>query len=155
MNVLGLRLLAIVALVAANAFFVAAEFALVASRRTRIEAMVRRGDRKARIVRKALGELYRLLSATQLGITLTSILLGYVAEDTVAHFFHDWFAALPQSLNFLTRGGVASVVAVGAISFLHVVFGELVPKTWAITHPEGTSRWVASPLKGCVIDATE
>ena len=146
MNVLGLRLLAIVALVLANAFFVAAEFALVASRRTRIEAMVRLGDRKARVVRRALGDLYRLLSATQLGITLTSILLGYVAEDTVAHLFRDWFQTLPSALNFLTRGGIASVVAVGAISFLHVVFGELVPKTWAITHPEATSRWVASPL---------
>ena len=146
MNVLGLRLLAIVALVAANAFFVAAEFALVASRRTRIEAMIRRGDRKARTVRQALNNLYRLLSATQLGITLTSILLGYVAEDTVAHLFRDWFRTLPPALDFLTRGGIASVVAVGAISFLHVVFGELVPKTWAITYPEATSRWVATPL---------
>src|SRR5438093_6105459 len=145
-NGLWLRLLAIVALVAANAFFVAAEFALVASRRTRIEAMIRRGDRKARIVRKALGELYRLLSATQLGITLTSILLGYVAEDTVAHLFRDWFASLPSTLNFLTRGGIASVIAVGMISFLHVVFGEQAPKAWAITYPEGTSRWVAAPL---------
>jgi len=145
-NVLGLRLLAIVALVAANAFFVAAEFALVASRRTRIEAMIRRGDRKARTVRQALNNLYRLLSATQLGITLTSILLGYVAEDTVAHLFRDWFRTLPPALDFLTRGGIASVVAVGAISFLHVVFGELVPKTWAITYPEATSRWVATPL---------
>src|SRR2546430_6756660 len=54
---------------------------------------------RSRIVRKALGELYRLLSATQLGITLTSILLGYVAEDTVAHLFRDWFAALPASLE--------------------------------------------------------
>jgi CBS domain containing-hemolysin-like protein len=145
-NVLGLRLLAIVALVAANAFFVAAEFALVAARRTRIEAMARRGDGKARLVRKALSDLYRLLSATQLGITLTSILLGYVAEDTVAHVFHDWFAALPRALNFLTRGGIASLVAVSGVSFLHVVFGELVPKAWAITHPEKTSRWVAAPL---------
>jgi len=143
---LGWRLLAVVVLVAANAFFVAAEFALVAARRTRIEAMIRRGDRKARTVRRALGELYRLLSATQLGITLTSILLGYVAEETVAHLFRDWFTSLPPSLEFLTRGGVASVVAVGAISFLHVVLGELVPKTWAITYPEATSRLVAAPL---------
>jgi CBS domain containing-hemolysin-like protein len=145
-NVLGLRLLAVIVLVAANAFFVAAEFALVASRRTRIDSMIRRGDRKARLVRKAVGDLYRLLSATQLGITVASILLGYVAEDTVAHLFHDWFASLPQSLNFLTRGGIASIVAVATISFLHVVFGELVPKSWAITHPEATSRWVAAPL---------
>lgn len=141
-----MRVLAIVALVAINAFFVAAEFALVASRRTRIEAMVRRGDAKARIVRKALANLYQVLSATQLGITLTSILLGVVAEDTVAHLFRDWFAALPPSLNFLARGGIASVVAVAAVSFLHVVFGELTPKAWAITYPEATSRWVATPL---------
>src|SRR5256885_2826946 len=108
--------------------------------------MIRRGDRKARTVRKALGDLYRLLSATQLGITLTSILLGFVAEDTVAHLFRGWFAALPSSLSFLARGGVASAVAVAAVSFLHVVFGELTPKTWAITYPESTSRWVATPL---------
>src|SRR5881409_966458 len=142
----GLRLVAVVTLVLANAFFVAAEFSLVAARRTRIEAMIRRGDRKARTVRKALQDLYRQLSAAQLGITVASILLGYVAEDTVAHLFRDWFSSLPASLNFLTRGGVASVTAVAAISFLHVVFGEQAPKAWAITYPEGTSRWVAAPL---------
>ncbi|HEX4627708.1 MAG TPA: hemolysin family protein [Gemmatimonadales bacterium] len=129
-----------------NAFFVAAEFALVAARRTRIEAMARRGDRKARTVQSALQDLYRQLSAAQLGITVASILLGYVAEDTVAHLFRDWFAALPPALNFLTRGGIASTVAVALVSFLHVVFGEQAPKAWAITHPERTSRWIAAPL---------
>src|SRR5207253_4548121 len=143
---LGLRLLAVVALVLANAFFVAAEFALVAARRTRIEAMVRRGDRKARTVQAALQDLYRQLSAAQLGITVASILLGYVSEDTVAHLFRDWFAALPPLLDFLTRGGVASTVPVAVVSFLHVVFGEQAPKAWAITHAEATSRWVAAPL---------
>jgi CBS domain containing-hemolysin-like protein len=143
---LGLRLLAVVLLVLANAFFVAAEFALVAARRTRIEALVRRGDRKAKTVQSALQDLYRQLSAAQLGITVASILLGYVAEDTVAHLFRGWFATLPRWLDFLTRGGVASVVAVAVISFLHVVFGEQAPKAWAITHPERTSRWIAAPL---------
>ncbi len=143
---LGLRLLAVVALVLANAFFVAAEFALVAARRTRIEAMVRRGDRKARTVQAALQDLYRQLSAAQLGITVASILLGYVSEDTVAHLFRDWFAALPPLLDFLARGGVASTAAVAVVSFLHVVFGEQAPKAWAITHAESTSRWVAAPL---------
>ena len=143
---LGLRLLAVVLLVSANAFFVAAEFALVAARRTRIEAMVRRGDRRARTVQGALQDLYRQLSAAQLGITVASILLGYVAEDTVAHMFRDWFAALPSALQFLTRGGIASTVAVAVVSFLHVVFGEQAPKAWAITHPERTSRWIAAPL---------
>src|SRR5216117_3213250 len=143
---IGVRLIALVVLVLANAFFVAAEFALVAARRTRIEAMVRRGDRKAKTVQSALQDLYRQLSAAQLGITVASILLGYVAEDTVAHLFRDWFASLPPALNFLARGGVASTVALAVITFLHVVFGEQAPKAWAITYPEGTSRWVAAPL---------
>ena len=146
MNELTLRLVAVLLLLAANAFFVAAEFALVAARRTRVDAMVRRGDRKARTVKKALSDLYRQLSAAQLGITVASILLGYVAEDTVAHLFREWFASLPPSLSFLTRGGIASTVAVAVITFLHVVFGEQAPKAWAISHPEGTSRWVAAPL---------
>src|SRR5256886_1704305 len=143
---IGVRLIALVVLVLANAFFVAAEFALAAARRTRIDALVRRGDRKAKTVQTALQDLHRQLSAAQLGITVASILLGYVAEDTVAHLFRDWFAALPPVLNFLTRGGVASVAAVTLISFLHVVFGEQAPKAWAITYPEATSRWIAAPL---------
>src|SRR5213082_4277854 len=113
---LGLRLIAIVLLVLANAFFVAAEFALVAARRTRIDALVRRGDRKAKTVQAALQDLYRQLSAAQLGITVASILLGYVAEDTVAHLFRDWFATLPPPLEFLARGGDASTVAVSLVS---------------------------------------
>jgi CBS domain containing-hemolysin-like protein len=143
---LTLRLVAVIVLVAANAFFVAAEFALVVTRRTRIEGLVRRGDRKAKTVQKALQDLYRQLSAAQLGITLASILLGYVAQDVVTHLVGDWFATFPRILSFLARGGVASVVAVGAVSFLHVVFGEQAPKAWAITFPERTSRWIAAPL---------
>ncbi|MFC1639134.1 hemolysin family protein [Gemmatimonadota bacterium] len=141
-----LRCGAIVFLLAANAFFVAAEFALVAARRTRIEEMVNSGDRKAKTVHAAQDDLNRLLSACQLGITLASILLGYVAEETVAVLLHDWVAALPTALSFLSRAAVVSVVAVGVISFLHVVFGELAPKAWAITFPEDTSRWLAAPL---------
>ena len=146
MGSLALRLAAVFVLVAANAFFVAAEFALVAARRTRIEELIRRGDRKAKTVQQALQDLYRQLSAAQLGITVASILLGYVAEDTVAHLFREWFAGLPPALDFLTRGGIASIVAVAIISFLHVVFGEQAPKAWAITYPEKTSRWIARPL---------
>src|SRR4029077_17918755 len=143
---LALRLLAVILLVAANAFFVAAQFALVAARRTRIDALARRGDRKAKTVQEALQDLYRQLSAAQLGITLASILLGYVAQDTVSQLFRTWFAALPSALSALTRGGVASVAAVAVVAFLHVVFGEQAPKAGAITHPERTSRWIAAPL---------
>jgi CBS domain containing-hemolysin-like protein len=143
---IGLRLLAVVVLVVANAFFVAAEFALVSARRTRIEALIRQGDRKAKAVRAAQQDLYRQLSAAQLGITVASILLGFVAEDTVAYFFRQWLASLPTWLAFLGRAGVASVIALSLISFLHVVFGEQAPKAVAITHPEAVSRWVATPL---------
>src|SRR2546429_1736072 len=137
---LGLRLLAVLALVLANAFFVAAEFALVAARRTRIEALVRRGDRKARTVQAAFKDLYPQLSAAHFGLTVASILLGYVAEDTVAQVFRDWFAALPAALEFLARGGIASTVAVALVSFLHVVFGEQAPKAWAITQDRKSTR---------------
>lgn len=136
----------VVFLIAANAFFVAAEFALVASRRTRIDAMVRRGDRKAKTVQTALQDLYKQLSAAQLGITLASILLGYVAEDTIAVLLHRWVEALPPLFQFLGRAAVIAVVAVSVISYLHVVVGEQAPKAWAITHPEATSRWAAAPL---------
>ncbi len=141
-----LRGAAVAILLAANAFFVAAEFALVASRRTKIEAMVRQGDRKAKTVQSALQDLYRQLSAAQLGITLASILLGYVAEDTIAVLLHDWFARLPAALDFLARGAIVSVVAISVITALHVVVGEQAPKYWAITFPEATSRWCAGPL---------
>ena len=141
-----LRGAAVLVLLAANAFFVAAEFALVASRRTRIEQMIRQGDRKAKTVQVALQDLYRQLSAAQLGITLASILLGYVAEETIAVLLHDWFARLPDALNVLTRGAIVSVVAVAVITALHVVIGEQAPKAWAITFPEATSRWCAGPL---------
>ena len=141
-----LRGVVVIILVAANAFFVAAEFALVASRRTRIDAMVRRGDRKAKIVQTALQDLYLQLSAVQLGITLASILLGYVAEETVASLFHSAFASLPPALNFMSRAGFAATVAVAVVSFLHVVVGEVAPKNLALTYPEQVSRWVAGPL---------
>jgi CBS domain containing-hemolysin-like protein len=141
-----LRGTAVLFLVAANGFFVAAEFGLVAARRTRIEAMARRGDRKARTVQIAFKDLYRQLSAAQLGITLASILLGYVAEDTVAVVLHDLLASLPAALQFLSRAAFASVVAVAIITFLHVVIGEQAPKALAITHAETTSRWTAGPL---------
>jgi CBS domain containing-hemolysin-like protein len=141
-----LRIGAVAFLLLVNGFFVSAEFALVAARRTRIDAMARDGDRRAKTVQNALKDINRQLSAAQLGITVASILLGYVAEETVAVFLGDWFAALPSPLDFLASAGIVSVVAVSVITFLHVVIGEQAPKTWAITHPEATSRWAAGPL---------
>lgn len=141
-----LRLGAVVALVAANAFFVAAEFALVASRRTRIEAMIRRGDAKAKLARRAIQHLDRYISATQLGITLASLGLGWIGEPAVARTIEGAFAGLPEPWNVVAAHSVASTVAFALITFLHIVLGELTPKALALLYPELTSRWVAGPL---------
>lgn len=146
MNGLGWRLLAVVVLVAANAFFVAAEFALVASRRTRIDAMVRRGDRRAKVVKVALQHLDRYISGTQLGITLASLGLGWIGKPALAGTLESLFAVLPAPLDVIATESAAVGTAFAIITVLHIVLGELAPKALALLHPEQTSRWVAQPL---------
>ena len=141
-----LRLLGVVLLVAANALFVAAEFALVAARRTRIDAMARRGDAKARVVQKALHSLDRYISGTQLGITGASLGLGWIGEPAIASMLEGFFRVLPRPFDTITTHGVATGIAFGVITFLHVVLGELIPKALALMHPELTSRWVTPPI---------
>jgi CBS domain containing-hemolysin-like protein len=140
------RLGVVALLVLANAFFVAAEFALVSSRRTRIEAMIRRGDAKAKLARRALLAIDRSISGTQLGITLASLGLGWVGEPTIAHTLEGLFAPLPGALAPLATHGVAGTLAFLCITFLHIVLGELTPKAVALLYPERTSAWVAGPL---------
>lgn len=146
LGAIALRLGAVLVLVAANAFFVAAEFALVASRRTRIDAWVRRGDRKAIVVKKALQHLDKYISGTQLGITLASLGLGWIGEPAIATTIDQLFRGLPEPFGAIATHGVASAIAFAAITFLHIVLGELAPKALALLHPEQTSRWVAPPL---------
>jgi len=141
-----LRLLAVVGLVAANGFFVAAEFALVASRLTRIEAMIRRGDRLAGAARDAIRSLDKYISGTQLGITLASLGLGWIGKPALASTLEGAFGRLPAPLDVVATHGVAVAVAFAIITFLHIVLGELAPKALALLHPEQTSRWVARPL---------
>jgi len=143
--VLG-RLLAIILLVLLNAFFVGAEFALVRSRRTRLEAMVRSGDRLARFAVRASSNISRILSASQLGVTLASLGLGWVAESTVGGVFEELFANLPFAIEISMRLTLAATVALVIVTYLHVVFGELVPKAAALNHPEALARWLAPPL---------
>jgi CBS domain containing-hemolysin-like protein len=143
--VLG-RLLAIIVLVLLNAFFVGAEFALVRSRRTRLEAMVRSGDRLARFAVRASSNISRILSASQLGVTLASLGLGWVAESTVGEVFEHLFANLPFAIEVSMRLTLAATVALIIVTYLHVVFGELVPKAAALNHPEALARWLAPPL---------
>lgn len=143
---LGLRLAAVAVLVGANAFFVAAEFALVAARRTRIEAMIRRGDRRAVTARAVMQNITRYISGTQLGITLTSLGLGWIGEPALAEPIARWFAKFPPALAVIATHGVAVTLAFVLITFLHVVLGELVPKALALLYPETLGRLLAGPL---------
>lgn len=134
-------------LVLANAFFVAAEFALVASRRSRIAQLVAQGDARARIVEQALRHLDRHISGTQLGITLASLALGWIGEPTIAVLIDAALAPLgwrPPSAAL--HSGAAIVTAFAIITVLHIVLGELAPKAVALARPEDVSRWVAWPL---------
>src|SRR6185503_8014624 len=137
---------AALAVVAINAFFVAAEFAIVRVRATRIEELVASGVRRAAAARDVLRRLDDSISACQLGITLASLALGWIGEPAFAHLLEPAFA-------FLGAGSTAAAhtLAVAAtfliIMFLHVVLGELVPKTVAITHAENTALLVAWPLR--------
>jgi CBS domain containing-hemolysin-like protein len=140
------RLIAIAILLLLNAFFVAAEFALVRSRRIRLEAMARAGDRLARLALRATGNLARLLSASQLGITVASLALGALAEDTLGEHIGGWLGTLPLGLRLAVRVGIASTVAITIVTYLHVVFGELAPRSVALAHPERFARWLAPIL---------
>ena len=143
-----LRLIAVLLLVLANAFFVAAEFGLVGTRRSRIDALASRGDKSAKVVQQTLKHLDVYISATQLGITLASLGLGWLGESTVATLFDRLFGALGYEASpLVTHSAAAATTAFLIITVLHIVMGELVPKSMALINPEGVSRWVARPLR--------
>lgn len=139
-------LLSVPVLVALNGLFVAAEFALVAVRKTRVEEMVRQGRRGSKVVAAAVEHLDRSIAATQLGITLASIGLGWAGEPALAHVIDPLFDFLPDPWAAVMTHSVASACAFLLITFLHVVFGELIPKTMALEKPDETALWVARPL---------
>ena len=129
-----------------NAFFVGAEFALVRSRRTRLEAMTRSGDRLARFALRASSNISRVLSASQFGITLASLALGWVAEATLGDALARFFSTLPLAIEMSVRVTFGAAVALIVVTYLHVVFGELTPRAVALNHPEAVARWLAPPL---------
>ncbi len=142
------RLFAIVALLVLNAFFVAVEFALVRARRSRLEAMVRAGDHFARfaVTATSRSNLTRVLSAGQLGITLASLGLGWVAEATLGQTLEHWFTALPLPLELPVRLGIATAIAITTVTYLHVVLGELAPRALSLNYPEQFAKWLAPPI---------
>jgi CBS domain containing-hemolysin-like protein len=145
-SLVAVSLLAVPFLVALNGFFVAAEFALVAVRKTRVEQLIREKVPRSQAVAHAIGNLDRTIAATQLGITLASIALGYVGERALEQLFAPVFAFLPEKVAFLSRHALAVGMSFILITFLHVIFGELIPKAIALQTPDTTSLWLAGPL---------
>jgi CBS domain containing-hemolysin-like protein len=140
------RLAVIILLLVLNGYFVAVEFALVRSRRTRLMAMVRAGDPIVRFALAASDNLARVLSASQIGITAASLALGWAAEDAFGHVFADAITTLPVALEAPLRASIGAAVALASVTYLHVVFGELTPRAAALNHPETFAKWLAPPL---------
>lgn len=141
------QIILVILLVFLNGFFVASEFALVGVRKTRIAELVKKGNATAKLVQKALSNLDTYISATQLGITLTSLGLGWVGEPAVARFIEPPLALyLPPSIAFLTTHTLAIIIAFSFITFLHIILGELAPKTVALQRAEATSLVIIIPL---------
>jgi CBS domain containing-hemolysin-like protein len=132
--------------VALNGFFVAAEFSLVAARRSKLDEMIAQGDRAARTVQTALQHLDRYIAATQLGITIASLALGWIGEPILAQLFDRVFRTVGLNPSPTAIHVAAVPVAFFILTFFHIVLGELAPKSIALTSPEKTARAVVRPL---------
>jgi CBS domain containing-hemolysin-like protein len=142
---LGWQLLVILLLVCANGFFVAAEFAIVKIRASQLKPMLKTGDWRVSMALRAVNNLDACLSATQLGITLASLGLGWLGEPFLAQWLvpvFDWAGITSHRAQHSLSFGVAFTI----ITFLHIVLGELAPKSLAIQRPRGVSLWIAAPL---------
>jgi CBS domain containing-hemolysin-like protein len=143
----SVRLLAVLALVLANGFFVAAEFAIISVRKTRIDQLLAEGSRMARPVRRALENPDQFIAATQLGITMASLGLGWIGEPALASMLEPLFEGLPEPISVATSHTIAIAIAFSIITALHIVLGELAPKTVALQHPEKVALIVAKPTE--------
>jgi CBS domain containing-hemolysin-like protein len=133
-------------LLVSNGFFVAAEFSLIAARKSQLEGMAAEGDTRAAAAAKSVGELSFMLSASQLGVTLCSVLLGFLAEPTLAKVLQG-----PMEDVGLSSGAahtVAFIVSLAFVVFLHLVFGEMVPKYLAMSAPDRAALLLALPMRG-------
>lgn len=140
------NLVIILFLLLANGFFVASEFALVSVRQTRICQLAKEGNKTAAVAVEALKELDKYIAATQLGITIASIGLGWVGEATLAKLIQPLFEFLPHVSETVATHTVAVAIAFVLITFMHVVFGELMPKSIALQYTEKTTLVVTRPL---------
>ena len=142
------RFAAVLILVAANGFFVGAEFALVSVRRTRLEARAAGGSRRAQAALRLIGNPTLFISATQLGITIASLALGWIGEPTVAALLEPVAEAIaPAGRAAYVAHVLAIIVAFMVITFLHIVLGELMPKMVALDRAEALALFAARPLE--------
>ncbi len=141
------RLGGVLAFIVANGFFVAAEFSIVTVRKTRIDQLIAEGHAGARAVRRAVTAPDRYIAATQLGITMTSLGLGWIGEPALADLIQPSFDFLPAHLAMHTAHTIAVATAFAAITACHIVFGELAPKWVALERSESTALWVVRPTE--------
>jgi len=142
------KLATVLLLVLANGFFVASEFALVGVRKSRVVALVSQGNKRARTLMRVIEHLDAYISATQLGITLASLALGMIAEATIAKLLTPVFHyVLPSTVSEVAAHSVAIGAAFTIITFLHIVLGELAPKTLALERAEAVALAVARPME--------
>lgn len=143
----GLALLVVPFLILLNGFFVAAEFALVTIRYTEVEQLLKKGTRRAKSLHRQFESIDDAIAACQLGITVASLLLGWLGEQTLAHLFHPVFSFLDGPWQVIAAHTAASILAIVLITVLHVVLGEQAPKLYAIQRPDRVALWVALPLE--------
>lgn len=143
----AVRLIAVLALVALNGFFAAAEFSLVAVRLSRVRQLVAKGDLRARVVERLVADLHRVVSGVQVGITLTSLAIGALGEATLANAFQQiWHGTQSTRTTFLVHAA-ALAGAFALLSALHVVVGELVPKSVSLARAERVALLIALPFQ--------
>jgi putative hemolysin len=143
---IALHLFAVLFLVGMNAFFAAAEFSLVAIRLSRVRQLVEEGDPRAKIVEALLGDLGRVVSGVQVGITVASLLLGYFGEVTLAGILSPLLEAIPRPWSAAIAHASALVLAFGLLTILQVVLGELVPKSLSLARAERVALLIARPF---------
>ena len=144
---IAFNLFVIIFLLFSNGFFVASEFAMVKVRKTRIEQLVKEGNFNAKIALEALKDLDKFIAAVQLGVTISSIGLGWVGEGTLARIIEPLFSFLPGISQNIATHTVSVSISFALITFLHVVIGELVPKSIALEYTEKTALVVARPMQ--------
>ena len=144
---IALGLAAVVVLVLLNGFFVATEFSIVAVRRSRLDQLVAEGHPTAHTARDVVGHMDSYIAATQLGITMASIALGFIGKPALASLVDPLLISLFGYADEVAAHTVSAAFAFTVITVLHIVIGELMPKGLALQRPEGTTLWVARPIK--------